>query len=132
MSRAATLSRRSPKAKASGKGYLPDRVAGGVAMALDALAIAMAARIVDGIHAAGLSLAHGRTLDYAVLALNLVGHIGVFRGARWGFALAGALAAWGLLSLGLTRGFPVVLSTNLWMLLYAAFRLGSVYGPKAR
>lgn len=131
MSKAASLSRSSSPSKAMGKtktkGFLPDRIVGGLAVGLDAFALVL---LVMFVHGQRWSLSHVKTIDAFVLGLGLISHVGVFRGARWGFLLAAGLAAWGLVDSGVPAGYRVVLSTNLCMLAYAAFRLGSVYGPK--
>ena len=132
MSKAASLPRSRRIAKTGSKGYLPDRIAGGLAMALDAVLLLMDGMSVRGAHAAHLVATRETMVGLGMLAAGFVAHVGVFRGSRWGFGLAGALAAWGLVTMGGPAGVPVLLSTNLWMLLYAAFRLGSAYGPKAR
>lgn len=132
MSKAASLPRSRRVAKAGAKGTLPDRIAGGLAMALDAVLLLMHGMSVRGAHAAHLVATREAMVGLGTLAVAFVAHAGVFRGTRWGFVVTAALAAWGLVTMGGPAGVPVVLSTNLWLLLYAAFRLGSAYGPKAR
>lgn len=126
----ATASPRRTSRKASSV-FVGDRVAGLLALVLDIFLAVMLVLAYRGDKVA-VPGGHAVTLTAVTTALTIVGHLGILRGLRWGFLLSVALSAWGLFNEGVPSGPHLLLSTNLWMLAYGAFRLGSAYGPRLR